>query len=235
MLPTRDQIERTAYDRWLRRHRAHGHDRDDWIGSENELTYLLNYKTVVEYPLDSSSPTLIGGPGRCRFCERTSSRATFSLARPVVQGPAERSLLSTEICDECQADCRDPLAVHCENFWNTIHAGEDAHQVVRWRDVDSLAVFKSLVTSAIIDHARGRAGLLRRYSRMGEQPGPRVRRQPFRWYLFSHLPCSVSGERSWISLARRIDDLAPFPYMVCVLGLERSRHADVRAHERPRP
>ena len=38
MLPTRDQIERAAYDRWIRRHRAHGYDRDDWIGSEIELT-----------------------------------------------------------------------------------------------------------------------------------------------------------------------------------------------------
>ena len=60
MLPTRDQIERAAYDRWIRRAPAHGHDRDDWIGSENELTYLLNYQTVVEYPLDSSTSLILG-------------------------------------------------------------------------------------------------------------------------------------------------------------------------------
>ena len=66
MLPTRDQIERAAYDRWIRRHRSHGHDRDDWIGSENDLTYLLNYQTVVEFPLDLSSPIILGNDAGAR-------------------------------------------------------------------------------------------------------------------------------------------------------------------------
>ena len=64
MLPTREQIERAAYDRWLRRDRAHGHDRDDWVGAEQELVYLLNYETVVEYPLAATSPVTIGADAR---------------------------------------------------------------------------------------------------------------------------------------------------------------------------
>ena len=86
MLPTRDQIEHAAYDRWIRRHRDHGYDRHDWIGAENELTYLLNYQVAAEYVLDSSNRPSLGGRAHCRFCERTPTRASFSLARPVVQG-----------------------------------------------------------------------------------------------------------------------------------------------------
>ena len=219
MLPTRDQIERAAYDRWLRRHRAHGHDRDDWIGSENELTYLLNYQTVVEYPLDSSSPSIVGRPGRCRFCERTPSRATFSMPRPVVQGPAETSLFSAQICDECQEDCRDPLAIHCENFWKTIHAGGDVHQVVLGRDVDTLAVFKSLVASALLIMPEDELAYFADTLEWVNNPDHEYDGGLFAGHVLPHLPCFRSwAERSSISLARRIDDEAPFPYMVSFLA-----------------
>ena len=52
MFPTRDQVERTAYDRWLRRGQVHGHDREDWYAAEKELLFLLNYETIANYPLD---------------------------------------------------------------------------------------------------------------------------------------------------------------------------------------
>jgi hypothetical protein len=119
MLPNRDQIERVAYDRWLRRDQAHGRDRDDWVAAENELTFVLNYRVLVDYQLDLPNPIILGDlpARRCRLCERTSRHTSFSAARPVVQGAGEMSLLSAEICDECQADCRDPLAGHCHDLW----------------------------------------------------------------------------------------------------------------------
>ncbi len=220
MLPTRDQIERAAYDRWIRRHRSHGHDRDDWIGSESELTFLLNYQTVVEFPLDLSSPLLLANDAAsgCRFCERTVRHASFSAPRPVVQGTPGSLLFSAQVCDECQADCRDPLDVHCENFWRTLHASRDARPAVLGRDVDSLAVFKSLVTSTLLimpeieltyftdtlewvnnpDHAYDGGLFGGTYCHLYQAPGP--------------------PERSWISLARRVDDNAPVPYMLSFIS-----------------
>ena len=168
MLPNRDQIERVAYDRWLRRDRAHGRDRDDWVAAENELTFVLNYRALVEYQLDRPKPMVLGdfAARRCRLCERTSRHATFSATRPVVQGVGATSLLSAEICDECQADCRDPIAGHCQQLWKTLEAGMEGLELVP-RHVDSIAVLKSLVTSASVDHARARVGLFHRRARMG--------------------------------------------------------------------
>ena len=216
MLPTRDQIERAAYDRWIRRHRAHGHDRDDWISSENELTYLVNYQTVVEFPLDLSSPSLLANdavPG-CRFCERGARYTAFSAPRSVVQGLSQALLSSNRVCDECQADCRDPLGVHCENFWRTLHASRDRDQVVLGRDVDSLAVFKSLVTSALLVMPEPELAYFTDTLEWVNNPD-----HQYDGGLFAGTYCHLyrepsPPERSWIGLARRVDDEAPFPYMV---------------------
>ena len=216
MLPTRDQIERAAYDRWIRRHRAHGHDRDDWISSENELTYLVNYQTVVEFPLDLSSPSLLANdavPG-CRFCERGARQTAFSAPRSVVQGLSQALLYSNRVCDECQADCRDPLGVHCENFWRTLHASRDRDQVLMGRDVDSLAVFKSMVASALLVMPATELGYFTDTLEWVNNPD-----HEYDGGLFAGTYCHVYRgpapyDRSWISLARRVDDEAPFPYMV---------------------
>jgi hypothetical protein len=220
MLPTRDQIERAAYDRWIRRHRAHGHDRDDWIGSENELTYLLNYQTVVEFTLDLASPLNLGNvPARgCRFCERSARHTAFSAPRPVVQGLPQALLHSKRVCDECQADCRDALAVHCENFWRTLHATRDAYQVVLRRDVDSLAVFKSLVASALLVMPETELAYFTDTLEWVNNPD-----HEYDGGLFAGTYCHVyrdpsPPEGSWISVARRVDDEAPFPYMVAFIS-----------------
>ena len=63
-----------------------------------------------------------------------------------MQGISTTSLLSAEICDESQADCRDPIAGHSQRVWKTIEAGMEDLELVP-RHVDSIAVLKSLVTS----------------------------------------------------------------------------------------
>ena len=84
MLPSDDQIKRAAYDRWLRRGQVHGCDREDWHAAEDELTFSLNYRTIVDYPLDAAGSLVVGDrPGRsCRLCERTSAQVAFSVPRP---------------------------------------------------------------------------------------------------------------------------------------------------------
>jgi len=218
MLPTRDQIERAAYDRWIRRHRAHGHDRHDWLGAENELTYILNYQTAAVCSLDSSGGSIEAGRIFCRFCERTPSRATFSMPRAVVQGLAETTLSSAQICDECQEDCRDPLATHCENFWKTVHASGDGHHSARGRDFDALAVFKSLVASALLIMPEDELAYFGDTLEWVNNPD-----HEYDGGLFADTYCQVyqlqaSSERPRISLARRIDDEVPFPYMVSFLS-----------------
>ncbi len=47
MLPTSDQIQRAAYHDWLGHGRVHGRDRQDWLEAELELTFRLNYPTIV--------------------------------------------------------------------------------------------------------------------------------------------------------------------------------------------
>ena len=75
MRPTSEQIQYAAYDRWQRRGYTHGRDGDDWHAAEKELTFLLNYRTIAEYPLDSQDRIVLGtaSPRRCRFCERVES------------------------------------------------------------------------------------------------------------------------------------------------------------------
>jgi hypothetical protein len=218
MLPTRDQIERAAYDRWIRRHRAHGHDRHDWLGAENELTYLLNYQTAAVCSLDSSGGSIEAGRIVCRFCERTPSRATFSMPQVVVQGLGETTLSSAQICDECQEDCRDPLVTHCEDFWKTIHASGDGHHSARGRDFDALAVFKSLVASALLIMPEDELAYFGDTLEWVNNPD-----HEYDGGLFADGYCQVyhlqsSSERPRITLARRIDDEIPFPYMVSFLS-----------------
>ncbi len=76
MRPTSEQIQHAAYERWLRRGYSHGRDRDDWLAAEKELTFLLNYRTIAEYSLDSGDRSVVGKASspRCRFCERASGQ-----------------------------------------------------------------------------------------------------------------------------------------------------------------
>lgn len=219
MLPTRDQIERAAYDRWIRRHRAHGYDRHDWLGAENELTYLLNYHTAAQYELDTAGPPIKDARALCRFCERTLSRAEFSRVRPVVQGLAGTTLFSAQICDECQEDCRDPLATSCQNFWKTVHHGGDGRPVVPGGDFDALAVFKSLVASALLIMPEDELAYFSDTLEWVNNPD-----HEYDGSLFADACCHVyhlgEPERPWISVARRIDDEIPFPYMVSFLCWE---------------
>jgi hypothetical protein len=215
MLPTRDQIERAAYDRWLRRDRAHGRDRDDWVAAENELTFLLNYKVLVEYRLELPESVILGNlpARRCRFCERTPYHTPFSAARHVVQGTGKTSLFSAEVCDECQADCRDPLAGHCQGLWDALNSDADAFPILPGH-LNLMAVFKSLIASALLIMPGSELVYFTDTLEWLNNPD-----HGYDGGLFAGTFCHVYRaaflrDQSWTSLARRIDEEAPFPYMV---------------------
>jgi hypothetical protein len=219
MLPTRDQIEHEAYNRWIGRDRAHGHDRHDWLAAENELTFLLNYQTVVEYSLRPAPALILGTdkPRRCRFCERAVGQIPFSEPRPVVQIACDTSLFSAEICDECQAEGRDSLAGHSHKLWDALSARADSHQLLP-RGLNLIAAFKSLITSALLVMPLSD---LEYFSDTLEW----VSNPDFEYDggLLTGSFCRVyfapfASEAGWINLSRRVDDAAAMPYLLLFAG-----------------
>ncbi len=124
MLPTSQQIEVAAYHLWERQGRLHGRDREDWEAAEKLLIYNLNYEPIEEYGLWEPVPRVLGTqPLRvCRICERNSKRANFGPATPVIPILPSSSLLSAQICQECQAECREPLMDDLARFWESLRS-----------------------------------------------------------------------------------------------------------------
>src|SRR3954462_9548246 len=116
MVPTPDQIRDAAYERWERRGRGHGRDRDDWVRAEQDLLYTLNYSVIARIGPGPSpavrgnanghgsgaSMARPGGPAPrvCRFCEQSAPRARFGRASG--PGPTLRldGLLILDVPDE---------------------------------------------------------------------------------------------------------------------------------------
>lgn len=218
MRPTDEEIRRAAYDRWERRGWNHGGDREDWIAAETDLTFRANYRTIVEYALDVPGPRILGDGSvrRCRFCERTAAPAKFGGPRPVIAGRA--GLLTAEVCAECQADWREGLEEGLGDFWHRL--GREANSSEAARARFSVAAFKSLAASALLI-----------------MPGSELRYflDTLEWVsnpdhdsddqLLDNAECRVYrapflGECPRASLARRVDDDAPVPYMLFFLEFD---------------
>jgi hypothetical protein len=236
MRPTVDEVSKAAYDRWERRGWIHGGDRDDWLAAEKELTFHAHYRTVLEVSLDGPERRVLArGPVRhCCFCERTPSQAEISAPRPIV--PDRTSLLTAEVCDDCQSDWRDGLEEEFRKFWARLDRGCPQF---------TTAAFKSLVAGALLilpdrdlpffvdtlewvsnpDHDAD--------DRLLDGAGCLVYQAPF----------LREGARA--SLVRRVDDDDPVPYMLYFLACEgvtvqvelpmclRDEDLDGRAIERP--
>ena len=224
MRPTSEQIQHAAYDRWQRRGYTHGRDREDWQAAEKELSFLLNYRTIAEYALDSGDRQVLGDASirRCRFCERASNQVAFGPPRAVLPGVfGNRSLYTAEVCDDCQEDWHVPLDTEFRAFWESLGAngaGLNSHDEPQTRPIFSVAVFKSLIAAAILI--------------LPESELPSVL-DAIEWVsnpdhdsddrLFAGAICRVYSapffkDRSWISLARRIDDEAPLPNLLYFLA-----------------
>jgi hypothetical protein len=181
--------------------------------------YSLNYDEALHYELGEPVPRVLGQQAmrRCRFCERDSKRARFDPPSAVVPIVPNSSLLTAEICHECQSECRDPLARDLNRFWASLQvAGDPRHNQSEKGSGSqfSLGAYKALVASALLilpDHEI--PYFLDAFEWVGNPDRDADER------LFAGTWCRVyfaPGDHagSWASLARRIDDDAPLPYML---------------------
>ena len=89
--------------------------------------------------------------------------------------PTRRSLLTAEVCDDCQHDWRESLDDEFRDFWERLAAARPGTSpVVAPRF--SVAAFKAMVAGALLIMPASELPLLRRHAGVGEQPGPRLRR-----------------------------------------------------------
>jgi hypothetical protein len=226
MRPTSEQVQRTAYERWLRRGRVHGQDRADWYAAERDLLFLLNYQTIVEYPLGSDQGLVLGAGAvpHCRFCERTSGQAGFQEPHPVVPGPVGSGSLRTfAICDECQADCREPLEGEFRRLWSALRAAaaDTRGSIASPRgSLGSLGAYKSLVASALLLLPESELGFCPDTLEWVSHPDPEIDAGLFAGSAYRVYFGDVLGGRSWVSLARRRDDEMTLPYLLYFLGCD---------------
>ena len=209
----------------MRRGRSHGDDRRDWLAAEDELTFSLNYQTVVEYPLDGPG-ALVDNDRRgryCRFCERTAAHVVFGGPTPLLAGGWSPSLASSSVCNECRTGFRDTQAARLERFRAVMAEGAGrsaAFGRVGSPEIYSLEVFKALTGCALLIMPESELGSF--VDTLEWVSNPHDRRD--NRLLEGDATCVVYlarfwAERSWISLARRIEKDAPLPYMVSLLAV----------------
>ncbi|MGP0070192.1 MAG: DUF2934 domain-containing protein [Isosphaeraceae bacterium] len=224
MRPTSEQIQYAAYDRWQRRGYTHGRDGDDWHAAEKELTFLLNYRTIAEYPLDSQDRIVLGSasPRRCRFCERASNQAAFGAPLPVLPGlVGNPSLFTAEICDDCREDWHAPLEAEFRTFRESLGAcgaGLDVDGGPQSRPSFSVPAFKSLIAGALIILPESELPSVLDTIEWVSNPDHDSDDQLFAGALCQVYSVPFLGDRSWVSLARRIDDEAPLPNLLYFLA-----------------
>ncbi len=222
MRPNREQIEVAAYHRWRRRGEAHGHHHNDWESAEKDLTFGLNYRYIARHRLDGP-PILLGQTEtqvqrrRCRFCEVAEPTAHFSERPAQPSLPGLSALRVWDECDDCRESYDESLTGAFEAFarpWIGPNPGSPPVEI----PADALKALVRLAISALPtselqyvgdtvewvtnpDHSRD-ARLL---SGMG-------------CYVYS-VPAPVPAP--FLALARRVDDDAPWPYLVAFLATSR--------------
>lgn len=221
MRPTREQIEVSAYHRWQRRGGEHGRNHDDWVAAEKDLAFGLNYRYIARHRLDG--PLVLLGKAeaeeaglrrRCRFCEQAEPVTAFPDPSPAVAAclPALRAW---DECDECRSAYESALAGAFESFARPM-LGPSPSRPPAEIPVDALKELHRMALSLLPptelhhfgdtiewvtnpDHARE--------ARLLDDLGCHV-------YL---TPAPVSAP--FIALARRIEDDAPWPYLLVFLAI----------------
>ena len=213
MNPTSDQIAVAAYYRWERRSFAHGRHAHDWVAAEQELTFAANYEVVARFRIDGVAPRYLGDEdeGRCRLCERTSPRATFSeprLAVPAVLG--NESLFSHEECDDCRAQYDESVGGDLDRFVRTIRLG--GYEAPR--TYVPVAAFKGLTWAALSLLPEDEMQYFEDAVEWVSNPDHDLDSRSIDGVecILHRLP--EPSPFSWTALARRSDDDAAFPYML---------------------
>ncbi len=227
MLPSREQIERAAYERWERRGRFHGADQDDWAAAEMDTLFDLNYQSVVEFSLAEPDQRVLGDVRRphCRFCEQSPPRATFSFVRPAIpELVGNSSLFTRELCDECANQFADTIDPEFAGFWKLLEplrTGTASFREMRLPTAVPIAAYKSLVRMAITVMPEDELAHFTDASEWVSNPD-----HAFDQSLFDNGGClvyqvHVPYTAAWVELTSRIEEDAPYPYMLFSLGAER--------------
>jgi hypothetical protein len=225
MLPSVDQIAIAAYHRWLRRGGWHGHDRDDWLAAEQDLLFTLNYATIARYPLNGSAVRILGDPvqRRCRFCEQSIPPARFEGATRLVPPLlGDTTLVVGDECDACQVRFQVDLAKPFEAFARPILVGAGAGGLPRPGLSIPVPAYKFLVKTALAILPEDELPSFEETIEWvcnpnhGQDLGA-IHGLSCRVYLSPHPIPSPHA-----SLARRIEDDAPFPAMLFFVS---TRHA----------
>jgi hypothetical protein len=227
MLPSRDQIERAAYERWERRGRFHGADPEDWVAAEVDLIFDMNYRSIAEFSLAETDRRVIGNQRRprCRFCEQAPPRATFSFVRPAIpESVGNSSLYTCEICDECAEQFAGTIDQDFVRFWESLEAlrvGTASFRELRAPTAITIAAAKSLIRMALSIMPEQELSSFTDTIEWIGNPDHEFDSSLFRGAGCLVYQAHVPFAEGWTSLTRRIEEDAPFPYMVFFLASER--------------
>jgi hypothetical protein len=222
MLPTWQQIEKAAYERWERRGWIHGHDREDWVAAEQDLTFDMNYHTLCRLPLDATD---VPGGGkrllRCRFCEQSAPRVEIGTNRPVFPACVGSSLTTRELCGECARQFETTIDQDFTRFWHSLGAAlgsESVQSATSFPATISIGAYKALMRMAILLMPENELANFADTIEWVANP-----EHDFDGGLFQESACLVyqtqhAAGAGWTGLARRIDDESPFPYMLFFLA-----------------
>ncbi len=227
MVPSQEQIERAAYERWERRGRFHGSDRDDWIAAEMDTLFDLNYQPIVEFALNEQVERIIGDVRRphCRFCEQSPPRAAFSFLRPVVpQEIGNSSLFTRELCDECATHFADTTDTELLRFWEALdplRSGQGSFRELRLPTAIPVAAYKALVRMALSIMPEQHVGHFTDTIEWVSNPDHDFDRSLFDNSGSLVYQAHVPYQHSWVGLSCRAQADAPFPFMLFFLGVQR--------------
>ncbi len=216
MRPTFQQIGEAAYYRWQRRGFEHGRHEVDWLSAEQELLFALNYQLIANHRLDGLPSRFLGREAnpRCRFCEGSAPRASFTEPRLVLpRSLGNTSLFSHEICDDCESLHQESVGDHLDEFIKSINQGEG-----EVKSFEPVAAFKGLARAAL-------AIIPERELQYFEDAIEWVSNtdHDLDSRTIGGLDCFLHAlpepsSFSWIALARRIEADEPFPYLLAFFG-----------------
>ncbi|GAC1472713.1 MAG: hypothetical protein NVSMB9_20290 [Isosphaeraceae bacterium] len=221
MQPTREQIETASYQRWLRRGGGHGADTADWIASEKDLVFALNYRYIARYQLEGE-PVFLGksdapSSRRCRFCEQAEPATSFRKPPSVVPAWLSKTqLVSWDECDQCRLAYEQNVAPAFESFARPMLDPSFPSQGSP--PTLSCAAWKALVRVGLAILPAEELSFLDDTLDWVSNPD-HVRDLP----LLTGLGCQVylapaAVPSPFVMVARRCDDDAPLPYLLFFLG-----------------
>jgi hypothetical protein len=222
MLPTRQQIEKAAYDRWERRGWIHGYDREDWVAAERDLTFDLNYRTLCQLPL-AAGDVPVGEKRllRCRFCEQSAPRVEIGASRPVFPSCVHALLSTCEVCNECDRQFETTIDQDFSRFWDSVAGMRSSEYPVANATnptTISIGAFKALIRMAIVLLPERELANFADTIEWVANPDHDFDGGLFQDSASLVYQTHVASGAGWTGLARRIDDESPFPFMLFFLA-----------------